>query len=131
VADLLDDYAESQESGVFAADASSTPACRSSADEDNGQGLLWKMAICVRGTDHLRTTVGETVHANRSVLWGTMAWGRLRVYEAYGDTQASETLDDHLATHEAMPGSAPAARLLIRSAASFQSAPVTFVFLAL
>jgi hypothetical protein len=34
---------------------------------------------------------------------GTMACVRLRVYEAYEDTQASETLDDDLATHEAMP----------------------------
>ena len=74
------------------------------ADEVVVQGPPWKMTVCVRGTDHLETPAGETVYANRYVLWGTMAWGRLRAYEAYEDTQASRALDAYLATYGATTG---------------------------
>ena len=74
------------------------------ADEVIVQGPPWKTRVCVRGTDYLKAPNGEKVYENRFVLWGTMAWGRLRAYEAYGDTQASRALDDYLA---AAHGSAP------------------------
>jgi hypothetical protein len=59
------------------------------------------MTVCVRGTDHLKTASGTTVYENRYVLWGTMAWGLLRSYEAYEDTQAGKALDELLASPEA------------------------------
>jgi len=73
------------------------------ADEVVVQGPPWNMTVCVRGTDHLRAPSGETVYENRYVLWGTMAWGRLRSYEAYEDTQASRALDDYLASQVRRP----------------------------
>ena len=41
-------------------------------------------------------TEGETIYANRYMIWGHMAWGKLREYEVYEDTQASKALDAHL-----------------------------------
>jgi ketosteroid isomerase-like protein len=71
------------------------------ADEIVVQGPPWRMTVCVRGTDHLKTASGTTVYENRYVLWGTMAWGLLRSYEAYEDTQAGKALDELLASSEA------------------------------
>lgn len=65
------------------------------------QGPPWKMTVCLRGTDQLVTPQGETVYANRYVIWGRMAWGRLREYEVYEDTQKTEAFDEYLA--ESMP----------------------------
>jgi ketosteroid isomerase-like protein len=61
------------------------------------QGPPWNMTVCLRGTDHLTTPQGETVYANRYVIWGRMAWGRLRDYEVYEDTQKLPGLDHYLA----------------------------------
>ena len=61
------------------------------------QGPPWKMTVCLRGTDHLATPQGETVYSNRYVIWGRMAWGLLREYEVYEDTQKLEGLDEYLA----------------------------------
>jgi ketosteroid isomerase-like protein len=66
------------------------------ADEVIAQGPPWKMTLCVRGTDHLDTEDGR-VYENRYVIWGRVAWGRLRDYEVYEDTQASKALDEYLA----------------------------------
>jgi ketosteroid isomerase-like protein len=58
--------------------------------------------LCVRGTDHLDTEDGR-VYENRYVIWGRMAWGRLREYEVYEDTQAAKSLDGYLARRTAGP----------------------------
>lgn len=70
------------------------------ADEVIVQGPPWKTTLCVRGTDHLKTPEGETVYENRYVIWGRMAWGRLKEYEVYEDTQRTAALDGYLAAHE-------------------------------
>jgi ketosteroid isomerase-like protein len=62
------------------------------------QGPPWNMTICLRGTDHLTTPQGETVYSNRYVIWGRMAWGLLREYEVYEDTQKLKGFDEYLAT---------------------------------
>ena len=69
------------------------------ADEVVATGPPWKMTVCIRGTDFLKSAQGETIYENRYVLWGHMAWGRLTDYEAYEDTQVSKKLDDYLALH--------------------------------
>jgi hypothetical protein len=33
------------------------------------------------------------------VIWGRMAWGRLKAYEVYEDTQKADALDEYLADH--------------------------------
>jgi ketosteroid isomerase-like protein len=60
------------------------------------QGPPWNMTVCLRGTDELTTPEGETVYSNRYVIWGRMAWGLLRDYEVYEDTQKAKHLDDYL-----------------------------------
>jgi ketosteroid isomerase-like protein len=73
------------------------------ADEVVASGPPWSMTVCIRGTDHLKSPTGETIYENRYVLWGRMAWGRLKEYEAYEDTQASKALDEYLVLH-GLPG---------------------------
>jgi ketosteroid isomerase-like protein len=67
-------------------------------DEVVLQGFPWKQTICVRGTDYLDTPEGERVYENRYVIWGRIAWGKLRDYEVYEDTQKTEALDRYLAS---------------------------------
>jgi len=70
------------------------------ADEVVATGPPWRMTVCIRGTDYLESREGEVVYRNRFVLWGRMAWGKLKEYEAYEDTQASKALDDYLVVHQ-------------------------------
>jgi hypothetical protein len=39
------------------------------------------------------------VYENRYVIWGRMAWGKLREYEVYEDTQKAKALDEWLEQH--------------------------------
>ena len=64
------------------------------------KGPPWNMTLCVRGTDYLKSPEGETVYENRYVIWGRMAWGLLREYEVYEDTQKAAALDAYLAVQE-------------------------------
>jgi len=67
-------------------------------DEVVLKGFPWKQTICIRGTDHLDSTEGERMYENRYVIWGRLAWGKLREYEVYEDTQKSKALDEYLAS---------------------------------
>lgn len=64
------------------------------------QGPPWNTTVCLRGTDHLTTPTGETVYSNRYVIWGRMAWGLLREYEVYEDTQKLPAFDRYLAARQ-------------------------------
>ncbi len=69
-------------------------------DEVVLKGFPWRQTLCVRGRDHLRAPDGELVYENRYVIWGRLAWGRLKEYEVYEDTQKSKALDEWLERHE-------------------------------
>jgi len=69
-------------------------------DEVVVKGFPWKMTLCVRGHDYLRSPSGELVYENRYVIWGRMAWGKLKDYEVYEDTEKAKALDDYLAANE-------------------------------
>jgi ketosteroid isomerase-like protein len=69
-------------------------------DEVVVKGFPWNMTVCVRGRDYLRSPDGELVYENRYVIWGHMAWGLLKDYEVYEDTQKAKALDEYLATAE-------------------------------
>jgi ketosteroid isomerase-like protein len=60
-------------------------------------GPPWNMMIAVRGHDYLKAPDGRLVYQNRYVLWGRMAWGRIKEYEAYEDTGKLQALDNYLA----------------------------------
>jgi ketosteroid isomerase-like protein len=68
-------------------------------DEVVATGMPWRTTVCVRGRDHLSDADGNTVYENRYVIWGRMAWGRLKEYEVYEDTQKADQLDGYLAQH--------------------------------
>ena len=63
-------------------------------DEVIVQGPPWNTTLCIRGTDHLDDPADGRVYENRYVIWGRMAWGRLREYEVYEDTQKTKALDE-------------------------------------
>jgi ketosteroid isomerase-like protein len=69
-------------------------------DEVVAKGFPWNMTVCVRGHDYLRSPEGATVYENRFVIWGRMAWGRLKEYEVYEDTIKPRALDEYLRANE-------------------------------
>jgi ketosteroid isomerase-like protein len=70
------------------------------ADEVVVKGFPWNQTVCVRGHNYLDAPSGERVYENRYVIWGRMAWGKLREYEVYEDTQAPLALDRWLAERD-------------------------------
>ncbi len=68
-------------------------------DEVIAKGMPWNTTICVRGRDYLTGPGGELVYENRYVIWGRMAWGRLKEYEVYEDTHKANELDAYLLEH--------------------------------
>lgn len=68
-------------------------------DEVIAHGFPWRTTVCIRGHDHLRDADGNTVYENRFVIWGRMAWGRLKEYEVYEDTHKANELDAYLHEH--------------------------------
>jgi ketosteroid isomerase-like protein len=68
-------------------------------DQVVASGPPWRTTVCIRGRDHLRDSAGDIVYENRYVIWGRMAWGRLREYEVYEDTEKAAALDEYLARH--------------------------------
>ena len=66
-------------------------------DEVILKGFPWRQTICVRGHIHLDDPEKGRVYDNRYVIWGRIAWGKLREYEVYEDTEQSRRLDEHLA----------------------------------
>ena len=62
-------------------------------------GPPWNMTIAMRGWDYVKAPDGRMVYENRYVLWGRMAWGQIKEYEAYEDTGKLKALDDYLASN--------------------------------
>jgi ketosteroid isomerase-like protein len=69
-------------------------------DEVVLKGFPWNQTVCVRGHDYLDSPSGERVYENRFVIWGRIAWGKVREYEVYEDTHRPDELDAYLAVHE-------------------------------
>jgi hypothetical protein len=66
-------------------------------DEVILKGFPWRQTICVRGHIHLDAGEDGRVYDNRYVIWGHIAWGKLREYEVYEDTEETRRLDEYLA----------------------------------
>lgn len=66
------------------------------ADEVVLQGWPWRQTLCVRGITHLDAPDGERVYENRYVIWGHLAWGKMRAYEVYEDSEKAKALDGYL-----------------------------------
>jgi hypothetical protein len=67
-------------------------------DEVLLKGFPWRQTICVRGRIHLDVPEDGRVYDNRYVIWGRIAWGKLREYEVYEDTEKSRKFDEYLAS---------------------------------
>ena len=68
------------------------------AEEVIVSGPPWNMRIAMRGRDYVKDPDGQVVYQNRYVLWGRMAWGQIKEYEAYEDTDKLRALDEYLAS---------------------------------
>jgi ketosteroid isomerase-like protein len=66
-------------------------------DEVVLKGFPWRQTVCVRGHIHLDRPGDGRVYDNRYVIWGRIAWGRMREYEVYEDTEETRRLDEYLA----------------------------------
>ena len=66
-------------------------------DEVVLKGFPWRQTVCVRGRDHLDDPEEGRVYENRYVIWGRLAWGKLREYEVDEDTERTLRLDEYLA----------------------------------
>lgn len=62
------------------------------------KGWPWRQTLCVRGITQLDSRDGERVYENRYVIWGHMAWGKMREYEVFEDTERAKALDGYLAS---------------------------------
>jgi len=69
-------------------------------DEVAVSGFPWNMTVCVRGRSWRDTPGGERIYDNRFVIWGHMAWGKMKDYEVYEDTQKAKALDAYLEANE-------------------------------
>jgi ketosteroid isomerase-like protein len=65
-------------------------------DEVVLKGFPWRQTVCVRGHIHLDDPEDGRVYDNRYVIWGRMAWGKMRAYEVYEDTEQTRALDQWL-----------------------------------
>jgi ketosteroid isomerase-like protein len=65
-------------------------------DEVVVKGFPWRQTVCVRGHIHLDEPEDGRVYDNRYVIWGRIAWGRMREYEVYEDTEETRSLDEYL-----------------------------------
>jgi ketosteroid isomerase-like protein len=65
-------------------------------DEVILKGFPWRQTICVRGHIHLDRPGDGRVYGNRYVIWGHIAWGKLREYEVFEDTEETRRLDEYL-----------------------------------
>ncbi len=68
------------------------------------KGFPWRQTVCVRGHIHLDDRADGRVYENRYVIWGRMAWGRMREYEVYEDTERTRRLDEWLAARAGSRG---------------------------
>ena len=59
--------------------------------------LPWSLTVCVKVTDRALGPDGDTVYENGGVIFGKIAWGKIKSYEVFLDTQKVAAFDDYLA----------------------------------
>ena len=62
-------------------------------------GWPWRMTFAIHFSDEARDDGGEVVYANEGVVLGTIAWGKIKTYAVYEDTQKVAAFDEYLAAH--------------------------------
>ena len=69
-------------------------------DEVAVSGWPWNMRVAIRGRSWWDNRAGERIYDNRFVIFGHLAWGKLREYEVYEDTEKAQALDDYLEAND-------------------------------
>ena len=64
-------------------------------------GWPWSTTVFLHFTDHLTDPDGNVVYENRGVIIGKVAWGKIKSYEVFEDTQKVAALDEYLASQKA------------------------------
>ena len=64
-------------------------------------GWPWSTTVFLRFTDHATGPDGNVVYENRGVIVGKIAWGKIKSYEVFEDTQKVAALDEYLASQNA------------------------------
>ncbi len=57
----------------------------------------WSLTVIVKLTDRALGPEGDTVYENKGVIFGKIAWGKIKSYELFLDTQKVAAFDDYLA----------------------------------
>jgi hypothetical protein len=63
------------------------------------KGGPWNTTVSVHFTDFWANPEGEVIYANEGVLFGTMAWGKLKAVTVFEDTQKVADFDEYLEAH--------------------------------
>ena len=63
-------------------------------------GLPWNTTVCLRFTDRATASDGTVVYENRGVIFGKIAWGKIKYQHVYEDTEKVAEFDKYLASHE-------------------------------
>jgi len=63
-------------------------------------GPPWNTTVCVHFADHAKDPAGNVVYENQGVIFGRAAWGKIKYYVVYEDTQKVAEFDNYLAQHE-------------------------------
>lgn len=64
-------------------------------------GWPWNTTVFLRFTDHATDPDGNVVYENRGVIVGKIAWGKIRSYEVFEDTQKVAAFDRYLESQKA------------------------------
>ena len=72
------------------------------------RGIVWPSAVApfavtvvtAQPRDEGVRVAGERIYDNHFVIFGHLAWGKLRDYEVYEDTEKAQALDDYLEANE-------------------------------
>jgi len=66
-------------------------------------GWPWATTVCVHFTDKAKAPDGTVVYENSGVIFGKIAWGKIRYQHVYEDTEKVAAFDRYLETHEHEP----------------------------
>ena len=62
-------------------------------------GPPWNTKACVRFSDRATASDGTVFYKNSGVIYGTIAWGKIKLQHDFEDTEKVAELDRYLAAH--------------------------------
>ena len=65
-------------------------------------GWPWNTTVCVHFTDKATASDGTIVYENSGVIFGKIAWGKIKFQHVYEDTEKVAAFDRYLQAHPEM-----------------------------